>query len=122
MGYNWDEHKQTGGFVSFAEIGDSVEGQVVAVRTGSDFNGNPCPELIIRTSDGDRTLTAGQVMLKSALAAEAPQAGDTIRIVYSADGQAKPGKRAPKLFNVAVTRGNGQPPAAAQYGPDEEPF
>lgn len=138
MSYDWDQHKRTGSWVTFENVGDTVIGDILAIRTGTDFAGNPCPELVLRLDDGEeKTLTAGQVMLKSELAAQAPQVGDRIRIVYSGVGEAKPGKAPAKLFDVAVKSGaalnSGSPTqiqqmqaaaAAAKQGvdPDEVPF
>lgn len=101
----WDEFQTTGDWVTFDQVGDKVVGTVKVVRRGKDFNGNPCPELVIDVDgEGEKTLTAGQVMLKSALAEHRPQAGDRIAITYSGVGDAKPGKAPAKLFNVAVKR------------------
>jgi hypothetical protein len=129
MSYDWDQHKQTGDWITFDSVGDQIIGEIIAIRTGKDFNQNPCPELVIRTDDGDeKTLTAGQVRLKSELAAQAPQVGDRIRIVYSGVGESKPGKAPAKLFDVAVRAKdpNATPvPVAAAPAPvpaDEVPF
>lgn len=129
MSYNWDEFKTTGGWITFENVGDTVVGTVNAIRTGKDFNGNPCPELIIEDDDGEeRTLTAGQVMLKRALAEQAPQVGDRIRIKYAGVGDAKPGKAPAKLFEVAVKTGAGNTdptaptPQPAPVPADEVPF
>jgi len=66
------------------------------------------PLLTIRTDEGqERSVTAGQVLLKSALAEQAPQVGDRIFIQYSGIGEAKPGKAPPKQFKVAVQTGAG---------------
>jgi hypothetical protein len=102
--FDWDEYANTGDWITFAQVGDSAVGTVKAVRRGKDFNGNPCPELVIETTDGEKTLTAGQVMLKSALAVAQPQVGDKIAIVYSGIGDAKPGKAPAKLFEVSVQK------------------
>lgn len=132
--FPWDQYKQTGDWITFHEPGDHIVGDITAIRAGTDFNGNPCPELIIRDDDGEeRTLTAGQVMLKSALAEQAPAVGDRIRIVYTGHGEGKPGKAPPKLFDVALKPKDpsavpppAQPvaaPAATQaVNPNEVPF
>ena len=118
MGFDWDEYKSTGDWITFENVGDKAVGQILAIRVGRDFNGQPCPELVIRTEEGDKTLTAGQKVLKARLAEEAPQAGDRIAIVYSGVGDAKPGKAPAKLFDVQVQRANtagastGQPSAS----------
>ena len=119
--FNWDEFKQTGDWVTFKDVGDTAIGDITAIRAGQDFNGNPCPELVIKMDDGvERTVTASQVMLKSALAEQAPQVGDRIRIVYSGVGDAKPGKAPAKLFDVALQAKSANPtPAPA---PADVPF
>jgi hypothetical protein len=107
--FNWDDYQNTGDWITFENIGDHVVGTVKAVRRGKDFNGNPCPELIIDADgEGEKTLTAGQVMLKSALAEEKPRPGDRILIKYSGVGDAKPGKAPAKLFDVTVKRGGAE--------------
>jgi hypothetical protein len=123
MSYDWDQHKQTGDWITFDNVGDTVIGDIIAIRTGEDFNRNPCPELVIRTDDGaEKTLTAGQVRLKSELAAQAPQVGDRIRIVYSGVGDAKPGKAPAKLFEVAVKTGAGNTTPAPAPVLEDAPF
>ncbi len=118
MGFDWNEYKSTGDWVTFDSVGDKVVGQVLAIRVGKDFNGQPCPELVLRTDEGDKTLTAGQKVLKARLAEEQPQVGDRIAVVYSGVGDAKPGKAPAKLFDVEVQRSDvavassGQPSAS----------
>lgn len=102
----WDEFQTTGDWITFNDVGDKVVGTVKAIRRGEDFNHKPCPELIIDVdNEGEKTLTAGQVMLKSALAEKRPQVGDRIAIVYSGVGEAKPGKAPAKLFDVTTKTG-----------------
>jgi hypothetical protein len=110
--FNWDDFNNTGEFMTFDNVGDQIAGEVLAVRLGQDFNGKPCPELVLRTAEGDRTLTAGQKVLQTRLAEERPAVGDRIAVVYSGVGDAKPGKAPAKLFDVAVQRA-GQAPAPA---------
>lgn len=113
VSYNWEEFKNNGDYVSFGEVGDSVVGIIKQLRTGKDFNGNPCPELVLDVDGEEKTLTAGQVLLKAALAEKAPQVGDKVRIVYSGIGEARPGKAPAKQFTVDVKTG-GQPVKAAR--------
>jgi hypothetical protein len=106
VAFDYDSYTVTGSFVKFENVGDSVVGIIKQVREGKDFNGNPCPELILEDDDGDeRTVTAGQVLLRAALAEKAPQPGDKIRITYSGVGEGKPGKAPAKLFTVEVKPG-----------------
>lgn len=105
MPFEYGKYANSGSFVKFDEIGDSVEGEVVLVQEGQDFNGNPCPELIIETPGaGTKTVTAGQAMLKVALAEKQPQKGDRVRITYSGHGEGKPGRAPSKLFEVVVEK------------------
>lgn len=104
--FPWDNYTQTGDFISFNEVGDTAVGVIKAIREGTDFNQNACPELILEDNDGEeRTLTAGQVMLKAALSEKRPQVGDKIRVVYSGVGDARPGRAPAKLFTVEVKEG-----------------
>lgn len=99
----WDEFSSSGSWIEFKEVGDKCVGTIKAIRRGTDFNGNPCPELVIDVDgEGDKTLTASQVMLKAELAAIRPHVGERIAIVYSGIGEAKPGKAPAKLFDVTT--------------------
>lgn len=117
MGFDWNEYKSTGDWITFENVGDRAVGQILAIRQGQDFNGNPCPELVIRTDEGDKTLTAGQKVLRARLAEEGPQVGDRIAIVYSGVGDAKPGRAPAKLFDVSVSRGDAAGAAASSGQP-----
>jgi hypothetical protein len=123
MSFDYDRYT-SGDFVKFDNVGDSVTGILKEVREGRDFNGGPCPQLIIEVDGGDeKTLTAGQVLLKQALAEQRPQPGDKIRITYSGRGEGKPGKEPPKLFTVEVKTGPFELQNAAVGHQDEEaPF
>lgn len=119
----FDYSKYTSGeFVKFENVGDQIVGIIKHVREGQDFNGNPCPLLILEVNaDGDeRTLTASQVRLKVLLAEKMPKVGDKIRITYSGVGEAQPGKAPAKEFTVDVQDG---PHALVQPAPaDTAPF
>lgn len=111
-----------GNFVKFENVGDKVVGIIKHIRDGKDFNGNPCPELILEVNDqGDeQTVTVSQVRLLSLFRQQAPQEGDKIRIEYTAVGPASPGKAPAKEFTLEVKPG---PHALAVPGPaDEAPF
>ena len=61
-----DPDMRTGDFVSWRDIGDSLVGDVIEARKGLDFNGRPCPEIVVRTDDGlDAVMTCGQANLKA---------------------------------------------------------
>lgn len=106
MSFDYGKYATSGEFVKFENVGDQIIGVVKDIREGRTFNGDPCPELILETEDGEeRTVTAGQVLLKTALAEKAPQKGDKVRITYSGVGEAKPGKAPAKVFTVDVKAG-----------------
>jgi hypothetical protein len=106
MSFDYDNYLDSGDFVKFTNVGDQIVGVIKEIREGKDFNGSPCPELILETEDGEeKTLTAGQVRLKALLAEKRPQVGDKVRITYSGVGAASPGKAPPKEFTVEVKAG-----------------
>lgn len=113
----------SGGYVTFSEVGDTVIGTIKLIREGTDFSGNVCPELLLEVSDEgeEKTLTAGQVMLKAALAEKRPQVGDRIKVTYSGTGDGRPGRQPPKLFTVDVKPGPHQLVNAA-VADDDAPF
>lgn len=112
-GFNWKGYKQSGGYISFDEPGDKATGEILSITTGQDYKKNPCPELVLDTEDGPRTVTAGQAVLKSRLAEHEPQVGDYISIEFTGYGEAKKGQNAPKMFDVAVDRAAKDAPATA---------
>lgn len=110
MGFDYDRYAQSGDYFKFNNVGDQIVGIVKEVREGRTFNGEPCPELVLETTDeegntDEKTVTASQVRLKAVLAEKRPQAGDKIRITYSGVGDASPGKAPPKEFTVDVKPG-----------------
>jgi hypothetical protein len=105
--FNWDSFAN-GDFIKFNSVGDTIAGEVLAVGLGTDFGGAACPKLTIRTAEGDdKIVNAGQKVLQSRLAEVRPQVGEKVAIVYSADGTAKPGQTAAKLFTVQVRGADG---------------
>lgn len=122
MGFDYDRYT-SGDYVKFENVGDQVVGIIKDIREGRDFNGNPCPLLVLEVDGGDeKTLTAGQVLLKAALAEKAPQVGDKVRIVYSGVGDAKPGKAPAKVFTVDVKKGPHELVNTTVGHDDESPF
>lgn len=123
MGFDYAQYSVSGEYQKFENVGDRVAGILTKVEEGRDFNGNPCPVLHIETDSGEeRTVTASQVMLKSALAEQAPQPGDKVRITYSGIGDAKPGKAPAKLFTVEVKRGPFETAKKSAPADDDAPF
>ena len=102
----------------FEAVGDSIAGEIVELRIATMPDGTRMPALTIKTEDNSEwSLLASQMGLQRALAQHRPATGDTIAIVYTGDGEAKPGKSAPKLFDVVVKRGDEAVPAAAAPAP-----
>jgi hypothetical protein len=102
----------------FEAVGDSIAGEIVELRIATMPDGTRMPALTIKTEDNSEwSLLASQMGLQRALAQHRPATGDTIAIVYTGDGEAKPGKSAPKLFDVVIKRGDDAVPAAAAPAP-----
>lgn len=112
----WDDPElRTGGeFVKFEQPGDQIAGTITAIRKHRFDDGNVVPQIILTADDGEeRTLTAGQVRLKAALAEQRPDVGDHITVVYERQEKRAGGKTL-KHFAVTVKRGAaadpGKPP------------
>ena len=122
----WDdpEIKAGGDFVKFEEIGDSVSGNVTAIRAHRFDDGKVVPQVLLVTDDGEeRTMTAGQVQLKSKLAEQRPEAGDHLKVTLS-NIEKRAGGKTLKHFDVVVTRGGApapQEPAAVAAPPATGP-
>lgn len=125
MSNGWDNPDFAGGeFYTFTDVGDSVTGVMVgAPRTGTDFNGNPCPEITLRNPAGiDTKVTLAQAQLKAKALKAKPVEGDTVTLTFT--GEEKAAKGMKKLFDVTVIKGDGSVPQAAATPSDgnEEPF
>lgn len=110
MTFDYNQYLSDSDYIKFAQVGDAVIGIIKEVRGGKDFNGNPCPELILEVTDeegnvDEKTLTAGQARLKVLLAEKMPQAGDKIRITYSGNTPGQPGRAPAKEFTLDVKPG-----------------
>lgn len=121
--FDWNQFGSTSGFWKADNVGDSIAGEVIAVRIGKDFNRNDCPELVVRVDgDEDITVTAGQKVLQNRLAEVRPQIGEKVAIVYSGVGDSKPGQAPAKLFTVQVRGTDGQlRQAPAETGAEPAP-
>jgi hypothetical protein len=104
----WDDPavKPSSDFVKFETVGDSVSGTVLDVSIHTFEDGKRAAKLIIRTSEGDRTLTAGQMQLGAKLAEARPNVGDTLTINF-VGVEKRAGGKTLKQFTVAVVRGTG---------------
>jgi hypothetical protein len=90
-------------YVNFKTIGDSVEGTVLSVGLQTWDDGTIAPKIILHTSEGERTLTAGQVRLKMALAEKRPEQGDYLAVKFVSIEDRGGGKTL-KHFDVAVRK------------------
>lgn len=103
----WDdpELRVGGEFVRFDNVGDTVSGTINAVRAHRFDDGSVAPQILLVTDDGEeRTVTAGQVRLKAALAEQRPEAGDHITITFT-QVEKRAGGKTLKHFDVQVNRG-----------------
>lgn len=89
----------------FENPGDSISGEITDLRIAIMADGTRLPSLTIKDEQGSEwSLLASQVGLQRALATARPATGDRISILHTGTGEAKPGKSAPKLFEVALKR------------------
>lgn len=106
----WDdpELKVNNDFYTFEAVGDTAAGTVQRIGVKRWDNGQVSPEILLLTDDGDeRTLTAGQVRLKSLLAEQRPEVGDHVTIVLT-EIEKRAGGKTLKHFSLDVKRGTGQ--------------
>jgi len=122
----WDQPElaRPSDFISFKNPGDTVTGVIKALRLQTFVtmeNGvqktKISPQLDIETSDGLRTLTAGQMQLQAELLEKQPNVGDMVTITMTGV-QKRPGGKTLKEFTVTV----GQPAAPSEYTPQTEPL
>lgn len=101
----WDDPSmQVGGdYVKFEKVGDTITGTIIEVTAKRWDDGSISPQLLLDTTDGTKTVTAGQVRLKAALAEQRPEKGDHISITLS-DVERRSGGKTLKHFDVTVTR------------------
>jgi len=115
----WDDPdlRQGGEFVKFENVGDTISGVINAVRAHRFDDGSVVPQILLTTDDDEeRTVTAGQIRLKTALATERPEAGDHISITFTQEEKRSGGKTL-KHFDVKVNRGGTPQPTAAVTPP-----
>lgn len=111
----WDspEFAGSGEFVKFTNVGDNVAGKVENIGRKTWDDGSVSPQLDLLTADGEaKTLTAGQVRLKLALAEQRPEVGDHLSVEL-VDIIKRPGGKTLKEFKVVVTRGGAKAAGAA---------
>jgi hypothetical protein len=112
----WDDPdlRVGGEFVKFENVGDTISGTVNAVRAHRFDDGSVAPQILITTDSGEeRTITAGQVRLKTELATQRPEPGDHIKVTFT-EVEKRSGGKTLKHFAVEVNRGGGAPTQPAQ--------
>ena len=114
----WDdpELRMSSDYVSFENVGDSVAGTVINVRAHRFDDGKVVPQLLLDVDGEEKTVTAGQVRLKAALAEKRPEPGDAISITLT-EIEKRAGGKTLKHFDVKVgaeaLAGKASPKAAA---------
>lgn len=112
----WDDPdlRQSGEYVTFNNPGDKVTGTVLSIRKHKFDDGSVAPQILLTDdSDGEeRTVTAGQIRLKAALAEKRPQVGDRISIELT-QVEKRAGGKTLKHFDVTVTPPGNAPAAPA---------
>jgi len=101
---NWTKFQTSPSpYVRWISAGQTVEGVLVDVREAS-FQGNDHHQIDLRTHDGSIvTVSATQARLKIALADQAPEYGDLVRIEYLGEADnVRPSQCPAKLFKVSV--------------------
>lgn len=115
--FDWGEFAGESEFpdsFKFTDPGDTIVGTITKVRR-ANFSDGPVPELWLRLDDGtERSILASQRNLQMRLAQLRPASGDRIAIVFKGTGEPKPGKSAPKLFDVELRRAGEDVPASEQ--------
>ena len=103
----WDdpELRIGGEFVRFEQPGDTISGTVNAVRAHRFDDGSVAPQILLTTDDGEeRTVTAGQIRLKTELSMQRPEPGDHVTITFT-EIEKRSGGKTLKHFQVKVDRG-----------------
>lgn len=110
----WDDEdmKVGGDFIKFDDVGDTVTGRIEAIRKHVWADGSASPQLFLLVDGEEKTLTAGQIRLKAALAEQRPDVGDTLTVTLT-DIEKRAGGKTLKIFDVTVTRAGAGPAAAA---------
>jgi len=114
----WSEFSQSGDFVKFDNVGDTVAGTITAVRRHMFEDGKVVPQIELDTADGPKTLTAGQVRLKALFAEKRPNVGDYVTVTMT-DIEKRQGGKTIKSFSLVVGPQSSAPAAApvADDGP-----
>lgn len=103
----WDnpEMKVGGDYIKFDNVGDTITGTVLSVGAHKWDDGTVSPQVLLQTADGEeKTITAGQIRLKAALAEKRPEVGDTLTVTYT-ELEKRAGGKTLKHFDVKVNKG-----------------
>ena len=90
-------------YVTFENIGDSVEGLVTEVSIQKWTDGTSAPKIVLDTDEGEKIITAGQVRLKIALIEKRPEVGDYLKVSLVSIEDRSEGKFL-KHFVVDITK------------------
>lgn len=110
----WDDPdmKMADDYVKFDTVGATVTGRIITSRIHRWDDGTASPQLLLDVNGEEKSLTAGQVRLKAALAEQRPEPGDIITVTLT-DIEKRSGGKTLKHFDVQVVR-QGAAPAAPQ--------
>lgn len=99
--------KVGGDYIKFETVGESITGKVLSVGAHRWDDGSVSPQVLLLTEDGEeKTITAGQIRLKAALAEQRPEVGDTLTVTYT-ELEKRAGGKTLKHFDVKVAKGSG---------------
>lgn len=91
----------SGDYVKFDAVGDTVTGTVTGVKKHMFEDGKIVPQIELDTADGPKTVTAGQVRLKAGLQEKRPGVGDLLTITLT-EIEKRAGGKELKHFSVVV--------------------
>jgi hypothetical protein len=94
-----------GAYARWTEPGQQIVGTILELGVGTDLQGNNCPQLTIRTNDGEQIVTCSQAQLKSKIIAlhqtTGINVGDKIAIIFTGS-QSRAGGKTLKEFDVSL--------------------
>lgn len=117
-GFDWNDPDLAinDDFVKFESVGDTVTGEILNIRKHVFDDGKVVPQLILKTDTGERTVSAGQVRLKAALAEKRPGIGQTVTITLT-EIEKRSGGKTLKHFDVTIGGGGAAAPAVTASAP-----
>lgn len=117
---------QSGGtFAKFDAIGDEYVGRIASfsLDAGTDFNSDPCPQLVLETTEGVVKINGSQAALRRLMTDYATRliVGHGCRVTHDATYTTKAGTSG-KSFQIAVTPRPVAPIEMTPLTDDEAPF